>query len=49
MESRSLRAAPIFKKVAAAKAQEYSIGIKEQAAQRKMQTKEPTEPGLLGV
>ena len=35
MKSRSLRAAPIFNKVATAKAQEYSMGIKEQAAQRK--------------
>jgi hypothetical protein len=47
MKSRSLRAAPIFNKVATAKAQEYSMGIKEQAAQRKKQTKEPIEPGLL--
>jgi len=47
MKSRPLRAAPIFMKVAAAKAQEYSMGIKAQAAQWKMQTKEPTEPGQL--
>ena len=32
-------------KVAAAKAQEYPMDTKEQAAQRRMQTKEPTEHG----
>jgi hypothetical protein len=34
----------ILMKVAAAKAQEYSMGRKEQAAQRKMQPTEPTKP-----
>jgi hypothetical protein len=34
----------ILMKVAAAKAQEYSMGRKEQAAQRKMQSTEPTKP-----
>ena len=34
----------ILMKVAAAKAQEYSMGRQEQAAQRKMQPTEPTKP-----